>query len=348
MLDELNEGALLTTIRKRYSENKIYTSIGSSILISLNPYMKLPIYKVEKALECKNYVSNLQTKDLNESSIPDPHLFMMTEKAYQDWIRDNKSQSIIVTGESGAGKTEATKIILSYLAKWKNDFTWMDAQKDLSDLSHYCDNETSLEKQILDSNPLLEAFGNAKTVMNNNSSRFGKFIKVNIDPITKNIDGASIKSYLLEKSRIVHQSSKERNFHIFYYMFLDKNIIEQYELEPIDSYTYLKNSCIDGVSKEDDEREYYNLKDCLKVLGFTDDKFKEITDLIIGILNLGNIEFDETYIKGKGDEASINENTRKYLKKASVCLGVDPDVIEKALISDGKISEDNSITKVGK
>ena len=109
----------------------------------------------------------------------------------------------------------------------------MDAQKDLSDSSHYSDNETSLEKQILDSNPLLEAFGNAKTVMNNNSSRFGKFIKVNVE--SGKIDGASIKSYLLEKSRIVHQSSKERNFHIFYYMFLDKNIIEKYELEPIDT-----------------------------------------------------------------------------------------------------------------
>jgi myosin heavy subunit len=116
-LDDLNEDTLLANIEKRYNETNIYTCIGSSILVSLNPYTKLPIYTLKKAHECRNFVKDFQSGRAEESARPDPHLFMVAEEAYQDLIIDKNSQSIIVTGESGAGKTEATKIILSYLAK---------------------------------------------------------------------------------------------------------------------------------------------------------------------------------------------------------------------------------------
>ena len=326
-LDELNEGTMLTTIRKRYNDDKIYTSIGSSILVSLNPYWKLPIYTIQKAQEWRKFRNGAG----DESVQPDPHLFMVAESSYQDLITDKHSQSIIVTGESGAGKTEATKIILSYLAKCKDDFSKSSAkQADLSDFSNVSNQEVSLEKQVLDSNPLLEAFGNAKTVKNNNSSRFGKFIQVNVDNSGK-IISATIQNYLLEKSRIVHQSSKERNFHIFYYVFLDESIIEAYELDNIDCYNYLANSFIDAIPEEEDRMCYEIMKNCLEVLGFTDEEYNEIIDLVIGILNLGNLEFEEVYIPGKQDQANVTSDTKVYLEKVSRFFNIDNEFVEKAL-----------------
>ena len=256
---------------------------------------------------------------------------MVAESSYQDLITDKHSQSIIVTGESGAGKTEATKIILSYLAKCKDDFSKSSAkQADLSDFSNVSNQEVSLEKQVLDSNPLLEAFGNAKTVKNNNSSRFGKFIQVNVDNSGK-IISATIQNYLLEKSRIVHQSSKERNFHIFYYVFLDESIIEAYELDNIDCYNYLANSFIDAIPEEEDRMCYEIMKNCLEVLGFTDEEYNEIIDLVIGILNLGNLEFEEVYIPGKQDQANVTADTKVYLEKVSRFFNIDNEFVEKAL-----------------
>jgi myosin heavy subunit len=162
-LDDLNEDTLLANVEKRYNDSNIYTSIGSSILISFNPYQKLPIYTVEIAKKWRNFVKNIQNGMADESARPDPHLFMVAEEAYQDLTIDRQSQSIIVTGESGAGKTEATKVILSYLARWKDNFIGSGSE-DLFDRANYLTHDASLEKQVLDSNPLLEAFGNAKTV----------------------------------------------------------------------------------------------------------------------------------------------------------------------------------------
>lgn len=256
---------------------------------------------------------------------------MVAEESYQDLIIDKHSQSIIVTGESGAGKTEATKIILSYLARCKDDFSKKDSKNmDLSDPSNFLDNTVSLEKQVLDSNPLLEAFGNAKTVKNNNSSRFGKFIQVNVDNSGK-ITSATIQNYLLEKSRIVHQSPKERNFHIFHYVFLDENIIDAYELEDIENYTYLKDCFIDAIPESEDKLGYEIMKNCMHVLGFSDEEFNEIIDLVIGIINLGNLEFEEVYIPGKHDQSSITSDTKTYLEKVSRFLCLDSEFVEKAL-----------------
>lgn len=150
---------------------------------------------------------------------------------------DNKNQSIIISGESGAGKTEATKIVLCYLAKANTNFVQPE-DKDMLDQRNYLVGENNIENQVLDSNPLLEAFGNAKTFKNNNSSRFGKFIQVNFEPSGK-IHSASIVNYLLEKSRIVFQQGVERNFHIFFQIISQQALKSKYKLMNMESYHYL-------------------------------------------------------------------------------------------------------------
>jgi len=336
-LDDLNEDTLLANIEKRYydSDVKIYTWIGSSILVALNPYQKVPIYTVDKAKECRNFVKGFQSGVVDESARPEPHLFMVAEEAYQDLVIDKQSQSIIVTGESGAGKTEATKVILSYLARWKDNFSSNDSgSTDLFDRKNYLGTDTSLEKQVLDSNPLLEAFGNAKTVKNDNSSRFGKFIQVNVERSGK-IISATIRSYLLEKSRIVHQNSNERNFHIFYYVFIDPAISEMHGLKDPADYTYLENSFIDAIPEEEDQMGCKIMKNCMKKLGFSNDEYNEIIDLVVGILSLGNIRFDEQYVNGKGDESYVDTDTEQYLEKVTKLFGSQyKDFIEKVNMSD--------------
>ena len=219
-LGEFNEGSLLHTVRERHCKRQIYTSIGSPILLSVNPYERLNIYTTTIAQKYRKFATALRAGGATESDRPEPHLFMVAEDTYQDLLIDRKNQSIIITGESGAGKTEATKVILSYLAKASQGFS--GPEEDLlykkpsnAQLKAGLQQNAGIEKQVLDSNPLLEAFGNAKTFKNNNSSRFGKFIQVNFDVVGV-LHSASIVNYLLEKTRIIYQHGIERNFHVFY------------------------------------------------------------------------------------------------------------------------------------
>jgi myosin heavy subunit len=156
---------------------------------------------------------------------------MVAEEAFQDLLIDRVNQSIIITGESGAGKTEATKLVLSYLARASKGFAG-PVEDFLAPRRNRQANNTTIEKQVLDSNPLLEAFGNAKTFKNDNSSRFGKFIQVNFDQ-TGQIKSATISNYLLEKTRLCHQQGIERNFHIFYQLLANRSshpLVKPYQL----------------------------------------------------------------------------------------------------------------------
>jgi len=185
----LNEATLLNNIKLRYMKNAIYSYVAN-ILIAINPYFEIP------GLYDGNSIKNYQGKSLG--TMP-PHVFAIADKAYRDMKTQRLSQSVIVSGESGAGKTESTKYILKYLTEsWGN-------------------HTTPIEKRIVESNPLLEAFGNAKTVRNNNSSRFGKFVEIHFDNKYM-VCGGYVSHYLLEKSRICTQSKEERNYHIFYRM----------------------------------------------------------------------------------------------------------------------------------
>ena len=187
----LNEGTLLNNVRLRYMKDEIYTYVAN-ILIAVNPYAPIA------GLYSKETMSGYMGKSIGQ--LP-PHLYAIADRAYRDLRRTSQSQSIVVSGESGAGKTESQKHILKYLCE-----SWGGAH------------DTPVETRILESNPILEAFGNARTLRNNNSSRFGKFVEVHFDA-RATVSGGHISHYLLEKSRVCHQQAGERNYHIFYQLY---------------------------------------------------------------------------------------------------------------------------------
>merc|ERR1712226_498794 len=197
----LNEASVLHNIKERYYSGLIYTYSGLFCVV-VNPYKRLPIY-TEKIIEIY--------KGKKRHEVP-PHVFAITDIAYRSMLQDREDQSILCTGESGAGKTENTKKVIQYLA-------YVAASKPKSSSHQPSSTEGpsfgELEQQLLKANPILEAFGNAKTVKNDNSSRFGKFVRINFDA-SGFIAGANIETYLLEKARIIRQAEEERAFHIFY------------------------------------------------------------------------------------------------------------------------------------
>ena len=194
-ISDLNEMAILHSLRIRFREDLIYTSI-SSILISVNPFRQLPLYNPDILAKYRDGGRDLA-----------PHVFNSAKQAYEDMLNNQRDNSVVISGESGAGKSEAMKLILQFLT----DVSSRADAKGSSDTKA----SSNLEQQILAANPILEAFGNAKTSRNNNSSRFGKLITINFDS-AGGITGGGIINYLLEKSRVVQQNLDERNYHIFY------------------------------------------------------------------------------------------------------------------------------------
>ncbi|RKP19067.1 hypothetical protein ROZALSC1DRAFT_6477, partial [Rozella allomycis CSF55] len=204
----LTEDSILNALGSRYSQQKIYSYCGT-ILIALNPYSLLPIYNREYV----EAYSSARIRDLP------PHIYALSQEAYHNLVSTGKCQSMIISGESGSGKTESTKLILEYLSSIMRT------------------NGLSISRKIMEANIVLESFGNAKTVRNHNSSRFGKFIKIHFDD-NNVIKGATMQNYLLEKSRISKQAKNERNYHIFYQMLLgcSKEEAEMYGLLPFEDY----------------------------------------------------------------------------------------------------------------
>lgn len=231
----LNEASVLHNLKERYYSGLIYTYSGLFCVV-VNPYKYLPIYTEE--------IVNMY-KGKKRHEMP-PHIYAITDTAYRSMMQDREDQSILCTGESGAGKTENTKKVIQYLAHVASSFK---SKKDQGNavLSH-----GELEKQLLQANPILEAFGNAKTVKNDNSSRFGKFIRINFD-VNGYIVGANIETYLLEKSRAIRQAKEERSFHIFYYMLTgagDK-LRSELCLEEYSKYRFLSNGNVTIPGQQD-------------------------------------------------------------------------------------------------
>ena len=241
--------------------------------------------------------------------------FAVAEQAYQNLLHQKQDQSILVTGESGAGKTENTKKILQYLASITTDDKIILNQS-----------QESFERKILQSNPILESFGNAQTVRNNNSSRFGKFIKIDFDEYGK-INGAHIEWYLLEKSRIIHRHSMERSYHIFYQMLsgMTKQELRGLELESnsILDYEYLRHSnpSIPGV---DDAQNYQELLVAFQTVGFSKEEIQSIFKCIALILHIGNIEF----VSEKAEQAAIKNDISPLCK----LLGVEESDFKTAVL----------------
>ncbi|XP_032879347.1 unconventional myosin-VIIa [Amblyraja radiata] len=268
-LGDLNEAGILRNLLIRYRDRLIYTNCGSrtytgSILVAINPYQLLPIYTAEQI----RYYTNRKIGEMP------PHIFAIADNCYFNMQRNNRDQCCIISGESGAGKTESTKLILQFLAAISGQHSW-------------------IEQQVLEANPILEAFGNAKTIRNDNSSRFGKYIDIHFNKRGA-IEGAKIEQYLLEKSRVCRQANGERNYHIFYCMLMGMSPEQKKKLglgKPTD-YTYLTMGKCTFCDGRDDSKEYANIRSAMKVLMFTDTENGEISKLMAAILHMGNLSYE--------------------------------------------------------
>ncbi|KAL0118454.1 hypothetical protein PUN28_009249 [Cardiocondyla obscurior] len=277
-LPDLNEQTLLDNLRARFLAGNIYTYVGS-ILIALNPFKFYPIYNPK-------YVKLYQNRRLGPD-IP-PHIFAIADAAYHCMLKEKKNQCIVISGESGSGKTESTNFLLHHLTA----------------LSQKGSHGSGVEQTILSAGPVLEAFGNAKTAHNNNSSRFGKFIQVNYKE-NGMVHGAVVQKYLLEKSRIVSQGRNERNYHVFYYLLAGANEQEKQllHLESCDRYNYLNKSGCYGLENIDERHEFSRLKQSMEMVGFTTEKQRRLFAVLSAVLLLGNVEFHPRKSYHHHDEA---------------------------------------------
>ncbi|EFC44202.1 myosin [Naegleria gruberi] len=303
MLEDVSERGILTNLKNMYKKDNIYTFIGE-VLISVNPFKHLNIYNEQKLRQYRSHYP---------FELP-PHVYSIAESAYRNLISERVSQSIIISGESGAGKTEAAKQIMNYIAAVSG------GEKE---------GENRVKAQILKSNPLLEAFGNAKTVRNNNSSRFGKYMEIFFSDLNQ-IMGGQIMQFLLEKSRIVSQSQGERNFHIFYQIFTDDALAKKLNLTKPQDYKYLNNTYT--VDTVDDKQGFRETKEALDFIGVKEETQFQIWEMVAGILHLGNIEFQGVEKNAKGGRKDGSEIIDKNpLRLCAKCLHVDEQMLETSL-----------------
>ncbi|XP_063242383.1 unconventional myosin-IXAa-like isoform X2 [Bacillus rossius redtenbacheri] len=265
-LPDLNEHTLLENLRARFTAGHIYTYVGS-ILIAVNPFKFHPIYNPK-------YVKLYQNRRLGPE-LP-PHIFAVADAAYHCMLKGRRNQCVVISGESGSGKTESTNFLLHHLTA----------------LSQKGSHGSGVEQTILSAGPVLEAFGNAKTAHNNNSSRFGKFIQVNYKE-NGMVHGAVVQKYLLEKSRICSQGRNERNYHVFYYLLAGASDAEKLllHLRSIEEYHYLSKSGCYTLDNVDEKYEFSRLKQSMEMVGFSTEKQRRLFAVLSAVLLLGNVEF---------------------------------------------------------
>ncbi|GAA5978241.1 hypothetical protein JCM5350_002237 [Sporobolomyces pararoseus] len=327
----LNEASVVHNLRTRYERGEIYTYSGL-FLVAVNPYRNLPIYTQQVIDAYKG-----RRRDQNP-----PHVFAVAEKAWQNMLTQrDQSQSVLVTGESGAGKTENTKKVIQYLAAIAADPLPSSSSFDLLARQAQADSILSgsakekrlgqLEKQILEANPILEAFGNAQTVKNNNSSRFGKFVRIFFNSLGA-IAGANIDWYLLEKSRVTARSSEERSFHVFFQLLSgQKDLLKQLLLhdeagsQGTKAFEYLSHSRQD-VDGMDDKEEWNSLIRALETVGFSSEEQVALFRIIATILHIGQLSLS---VSGT---SSAHLTSRTSLEKAAFLLGLSPDDLHNALV----------------
>ncbi|KAJ3558053.1 hypothetical protein NM688_g1142 [Phlebia brevispora] len=290
-LSHLNEPSVLHTIRNRYAQHSIYTYSGI-VLIAVNPFQRVTLYGPEI----------IQAYSGRRRGELEPHLFAIAEDAYTAMSRDGTGQTIIVSGESGAGKTESAKFIMRYIASVNPP-----GEEGKGRTKTSLDESSEVERQILATNPVLEAFGNAKTTRNDNSSRFGKYIQILFDG-KQEIVGARIRTYLLERSRVVFQPLTERNYHIFYQLCAGAPSKERKDLgldTDVSKFHYLKqggpsSTPINGV---DDAEEFRTTQTALSTIGIGIEKQWAVFKLLAALLHLGNIQISQTRNDSNIDDA---------------------------------------------
>ncbi|UJR15523.1 hypothetical protein I4U23_002463 [Adineta vaga] len=278
LLSDINMETFAENLKIRFEKGRIYTYIGE-VLVSVNPYRELPIYSTE-------YIKSYKGCEIFERSA---HIFAIAEAAYRTLKQYSLSSCIIISGESGSGKTEASKIILRYIAAVTN----LSNQAEIQRISNI----------LIQTNVILEAFGNSRTNRNDNSSRFGKYMDLNFDYKFDPM-GGKIQHYLLEKSRVVKQQSGERNFHAFYQLLSNEDSLKSYGfyLQP-EEYHYINQGNCCRLEKIDDKRGYEQVIEAFHIVGFTDEEIGTVWKIIAAIIHLGNL----TFLDVDGEHCSIKQ-----------------------------------------
>ncbi|XP_045154975.1 myosin-IIIb isoform X1 [Echinops telfairi] len=318
-LEVLDEDTIIHQLQKRYMDSMMYTYVGD-ILIALNPFQNLSIYSPQfsRLYHGVKRVSN------------PPHIFASADAAYQCMVAFSKDQCIVISGESGSGKTESAHLIVQHL-------TFLGKA-----------NNQTLREKILQVNSLVEAFGNACTAINDNSSRFGKYLEMMFTP-TGAVMGARISEYLLEKSRVIKQAVGEKNFHIFYYIYA--GLYHQKKLSdfglPEEKPRYIADETgkviHDIISKESNRRQFEAIQHCFRIIGFTDKEVHSVYSILAGILNIGNIEFAAISSQHQTDKSEIPNV--EALKNAASVLCIQSKELEEALTSRCVVTRGETIVR---
>ncbi|XP_078537714.1 myosin-IIIb [Lissotriton helveticus] len=319
-LEVLDEDTIIRQLQTRFSDLQMYTYVGD-ILIALNPFQNLSIYSPQFS---KLY------HGVKRSSNP-PHIFASADAAYQGMVTFSKDQCIIISGESGAGKTESAHLIVQHL-------TFLGKA-----------NNRALREKILQVNPLVEAFGNACTVINDNSSRFGKYLEMMFTP-TGAVMGAKISEYLLEKSRVIKQGIGEKNFHIFYYIYAGlyhQKKLSEYSLPENKPPRYIGNETgkvmQDIVTKDSYTKQFGAIQHCFRIIGFTDEEVNSVYRILAGILNIGNIEFTAISSQHQTDKSEVPD--AEALENAATQLSIGAEELQEALTSHCVVTRGETIIR---
>ncbi|XP_034265184.1 unconventional myosin-Ie isoform X2 [Pantherophis guttatus] len=300
LLSKISEDSIVENLKKRYLDDFIFTYIGS-VLISVNPFKQMP-YFGEREIEMYQGAAQYENP---------PHIYALADHMYRNMIIDRENQCVIISGESGAGKTVGAKYIMSYISKISGGGPKVQHVKDI----------------ILQSNPLLEAFGNAKTVRNNNSSRFGKYFEIQFSPGGEP-DGGKISNFLLEKSRVVMRNPGERSFHIFYQLIEGASNEQKTSLgiTNMDYYHYLSLSGSYQVEDISDKSDFQETLHAMKVIGISAQEQALVIQIVAGVLHLGNLSFKEV-----GNYAAVE--SEEFLAFPAFLLGIDQGRLKEKLTS---------------
>ncbi|XP_040843992.1 myosin-IIIa [Ochotona curzoniae] len=319
-LEVLDENTISEQLEKCYSRDQIYVYVGD-ILIALNPFQNLGLYSTKHS---RLYIGAKRTAN-------PPHIFAMADLGYQSMVTYNSDQCIVISGESGAGKTESAHLLVQQLTVLGKA------------------NNRALQEKILQVNKLVEAFGNACTVINDNSSRFGKYLEMKFTS-SGAVVGAQISEYLLEKSRVIHQAIGEKNFHIFYYVYAglaEKKKLALYKLPESRLPRYLQNDHLrttqDMMNNSFYKSQYELIEQCFKVIGFTMEQLGSVYSILAAILNIGNIDFSSVATEHQIDKSHICNHTA--LENSASLLCIQADELQEALTSHCVVTRGETIIR---